>query len=320
MLQYLKNLKSIRDFGIVKTDRTGTGTQSLFGEINMSFQLQHHDVVDGVEVMRPIVPLLTTKAVHMHAIKEELEWMLDGSTNVHPLQAKKVRIWNEWADANGELGPIYGYQWRKWPDTRVVMQSDWNANQAMYESRGYRMIDNVSIDHEMNGVCIHRSIDQIAIIENQLRNSPDSRRIILSGWNVAMIEEMSLPPCHTLAQWAVHTDPINGDQVLDCKMYQRSADFFLGVPFNIVQYAVFTHMLAKAHGMRAGRLHHSVGDAHIYSNHMEQVDTQLERTPSHEPAFIHIEGDFTSILQIKPEHISISNYNPQPAIAAKVAV
>ena len=220
MLQYLMALRSIRELGVEKTDRTGTGTIGLFGAINMQFSLQHWN--DEGTVRAPVVPLLTTKKVNFDAINKELRWMLDGKTNVRPLQEQGVKIWNEWARENGELGPVYGYQWRKWPDTRVVMQSDWNANQDMYENRGYRMIDNVSIGHEMHGVCIHRSIDQIAIIENQLRNLPDSRRIILSGWNVAMIEEMSLPPCHTLAQWAVYTDPTNGDQVLDCKMYQRS--------------------------------------------------------------------------------------------------
>ena len=220
MLQYLMALRSIRELGVEKTDRTGTGTIGLFGAINMQFSLQHWN--DEGTVRAPVVPLLTTKKVNFDAINKELRWMLDGKTNVRPLQEQGVKIWNEWARENGELGPVYGYQWRKWPDTRIIMQSEWNANQEQYLSRGYKFVDFVSIDHELTGVVIHREVDQIAQIEAQLRATPDSRRIILNGWNVAMIEEMALPPCHTLAQWGVHIDQETGEQILDCKMYQRS--------------------------------------------------------------------------------------------------
>ena len=318
MLQYLMALRSIRELGVEKTDRTGTGTIGLFGAINMQFSLQHWN--DEGTVRAPVVPLLTTKKVNFDAINKELRWMLDGKTNVRPLQEQGVKIWNEWARENGELGPVYGYQWRKWPDTRIIMQSEWNANQEQYLSRGYKFVDFVSIDHELTGVVIHREVDQIAQIEAQLRATPDSRRIILNGWNVAMIEEMALPPCHTLAQWGVHIDQETGEQILDCKMYQRSGDFFLGVPFNIVQYSLLTHMLAKANGMVAGTLYHSVGDAHIYSNHTAQVDEQLDRHPSFEPAYLHIEGEYDSVLDIPVSAISVSNYNPQPFIPAPVAV
>lgn len=316
MLMYLKALRQIRETGIDKTDRTGVGTRSLFGDIEMSFSLQHW-ADDGL-TCSPVVPLLTTKRVNIDAIKKELKWMLDGLTNVRPLQEQGVKIWNEWAAENGELGPVYGHQWRRWPDTRVVMESDWLANQDIYEQRGFRAIDRVSIDVDCVGVAIHRTVDQIAQIEHQLRNSPDSRRIILSGWNVAAIEEMALPPCHTLAQWAVRTE--EGKQILDCKLYQRSGDFFLGIPFNIVQYALLTHMFAKANGMIAGRLFHTTGDAHIYSNHFAQVDEQLSRHPSFEPAYLHIDGEYKSVLDIPTSAISVSNYNPQPFIPAPVAV
>lgn len=214
MHQYLQALKNVRTNGQDRTDRTGTGTRSLFGEINMQFDLTlpNGDLT---------VPLLNSKKVNFDAVKYELDWMLEGQTNVRPLQEKNVKIWNEWADANGELGPVYGYQWRKWPDTRIIQPSDWVANRDKYEARGFRYVDDVTIDYGLNGVVIHRSVDQIAVIENQLRNNPDSRRIILTGWNVAMIEEMSLPPCHTLAQWYVRHDS-EGRKILDCKMYQRS--------------------------------------------------------------------------------------------------
>lgn len=313
MHHYLNALRNIRLHGKDRTDRTGTGTRSLFGEVNMEFAL-----TDAEGRMR--VPLLTTKKVNFEAIKRELKWMLDGETNIRSLQKHGVKIWDEWATPSGELGPVYGHQWRNWPDTRVVIESDWLRNQDEYEARGFRAIDRVSIDVDCTGVAIHRNVDQIADIEKQLRTKPDSRRIILSGWNASAIEEMALPPCHTLAQWYVR-DIGSEKPVLDCKLYQRSGDFFLGVPFNIVQYSLFTHKLAHANGMQGGRFYHTSGDAHIYHNHFDQVDEQLSRIVD-ETQFPHITiaGEASSVLDIEPEQILLHDYNPQAFIRGQVAV
>jgi|SRR5690606_14759491 len=356
---YLHSLRRIRKEGTVREDRTGVGTISLFGKI--------HDEYDLSESF----PIITTKRIHFHSVKEELLWMLSGSTNVRYLKEKNVRIWDEWVkpetaeykaltlaeraqrlpnqerlvydfmsarlfsdnqsscyienaqlqflkDVNiperiliaGELGPVYGSQWRFWNDERTVTQSEFET----LAGRGFEVVDKTY----GGKLVVSRKIDQIKRIEHQLRNDPFSRRIILSGWNVAMLDEMALPPCHTLAQWYVEV--INGIKHLSCKLFMRSNDYFLGGPFNIAQYALLTEMLGYVHGMVPHKLIHSVADAHIYSNHTEQVDLQLEREPKHQKGMLAIIGDFSSILDIRSENISLLDYDSHPAIAAKVAV
>ena len=264
MDNYLQLLRHVRDNGNVKADRTGTGTLSVFG-----YQLRF-DLAAGF-------PLVTTKRVHMKSIVHELLWFLKGSTNISYLRDNGVRIWDEWADANGDLGPVYGHQWRSWPRP--------DGSQ----------------------------IDQISNIVDTLRTNPDSRRIMVSAWNVADVERMALPPCHALFQFYV------ADGQLSCQLYQRSADLFLGVPFNIASYALLTQMLAQVTGYKPGEFIHTFGDAHIYNNHLEQVDLQLSRTPKALPT-VQLNPDVTSIFDFVYDDIVLMDYDSHPLIRAKVAV
>lgn len=264
MKQYLDLLQHVLDHGILKEDRTGTGTHSVFG-YQMRFDLQNG------------FPLLTTKKLHLKSIIHELLWFLKGDTNVKYLQANGVRIWNEWADENGDLGHIYGYQWRSWPD---------------YDG-GH--------------------IDQIKEAIDTIQNNPDSRRIIVSAWNVADLPQMNLPPCHAFFQFYV----ANGK--LSLQLYQRSADIFLGVPFNIASYALLLMMVAQVTGLEAGDFVHTLGDAHIYNNHIEQVREQLSREPRDLPK-MKLNPNVKSIFDFKYEDFELTDYNPHPHIAGKVAV
>ncbi len=264
MRQYLDLLRHISENGTTKGDRTGTGTRSIFG-----YQMRF-DLANGF-------PLLTTKKLHLKSIIHELLWFLAGDTNVKYLQDNGVRIWNEWADEDGNLGHIYGYQWRSWP--------------------------NYSGGH----------VDQIKQILDQLRNDPNSRRIIVSAWNVADIPNMNLPPCHALFQFYV----ANGR--LSLQLYQRSADCFLGVPFNIASYALLLMMVAQVTGLKPGEFIHTLGDAHIYSDHIEQVQLQLSREPRHLPTMT-INPEVTDLFSFKYDDFELSDYDPHPHIAAKVSV
>ena len=264
MKQYLDLLQHVLDHGILKEDRTGTGTHSVFG-YQMRFDLQ-----DGF-------PLLTTKKLHLKSIIHELLWFLKGDTNVKYLQENGVRIWNEWADENGDLGHIYGYQWRSWPD--------------------------------YNG----GHIDQIKEAIHTIQNNPDSRRIIVSAWNVADLNNMNLPPCHAFFQFYV----ANGR--LSLQLYQRSADTFLGVPFNIASYALLLQMVAQVTGLQTGDFVHTLGDTHIYTNHLEQVKLQLSREPRPLPQ-MKINPDIKDIFSFKYEDFELVNYDPWPHIAGKVSV
>ena len=264
MKQYQALLRDILDHGTLKTDRTGTGTRSIFGH-QMRF-----DLADGF-------PLLTTKKLHLKSIIYELLWFLRGDTNVAYLQEHGVRIWNEWADANGDLGHIYGYQGRSWPDY----------------SGGH--------------------IDQISEVIHQIRETPDSRRLIVSAWNVADLGRMNLPPCHLLFQFYV------ADARLSLQLYQRSADTFLGVPFNIASYALLLQMVAQVCGLEAGDFIHTTGDTHLYLNHLEQARLQLTRTPRPLP-HLHINPDVKSIFDFRFEDFSLEGYNPWPHIPATVSV
>jgi thymidylate synthase len=264
MRQYLDLLRQILTTGTVKTDRTGTGTMSIFGP-QMRFNL-----ADGF-------PLVTTKKVHLKSIIYELLWFLQGDTNVAYLKEHGVKIWDEWADENGELGPVYGYQWRSWPD----------------------------------GHGGH--IDQISQIIQQLKTQPDSRRMVVSAWNVADLPAMKLPACHALFQFYV----ANGK--LSCQLYQRSADVFLGVPFNIASYALLTLMVAQVTGLQPGEFIWTGGDTHIYSNHIEQANLQLTREPRPLPQ-MRINPAVTDIFGFKYEDFQLENYEPWPAIKAPVAV
>lgn len=250
--------------GVDKGDRTGTGTRSVFG-----YQMRF-DLADGF-------PLLTTKKLHLKSIIHELLWFLKGDTNVKYLQDNGVRIWNEWADENGDLGHVYGYQWRSWPDY----------------SGGF--------------------IDQITNVVETIKNNPDSRRIIVSAWNVADIDQMKLPPCHALFQFYV------ADGKLSLQLYQRSADCFLGVPFNIASYALLLLMMAQVTGLKPGEFVHTLGDAHIYNNHFEQVATQLERSPRPLPRMV-LNPEVKSIFDFKYEDFKLEDYDPMPHIAGKVSV
>ena len=265
MKQYLDLLRHILDHGMEKHDRTGTGTISTFG-YQMRFDLEKG------------FPLVTTKKVHLKSIIYELLWFLQGDTNVHYLQEHGVRIWNEWADPDGELGHIYGYQWRSWPD---------------YDGG---------------------NIDQISQAVEAIKNNPDSRRIIVSAWNVADLDRMNLPPCHAFFQFYV-----SPDGRLSCQLYQRSADCFLGVPFNIASYALLTMMMAQVCGLRPGEFIHTLGDAHIYLNHLDQVHLQLERDPRPLPRMV-INPEVTSIFDFHYEDFRIEDYNPHPAIKGIVSV
>jgi thymidylate synthase len=264
MQQYLDLLKHIMDNGVQKSDRTGTGTRSVFG-YQMRFNLE-----DGF-------PLLTTKKLHLKSIIYELLWFLKGDTNVKYLQENGVRIWNEWADENGDLGHVYGYQWRSWPT---------------YDGK---------------------FIDQISEAVKTIKENPDSRRIIVSAWNVADIDNMNLPPCHALFQFYV----ANGR--LSLQLYQRSADTFLGVPFNIASYALLTMMVAQVCGLRPGDFVHTLGDAHIYNNHFEQVREQLSRTPRKLPRMI-LNPEVKSIFDFQYSDFTLEGYDPMPHIKGTVSV
>lgn len=262
--QYLDLMARIRDTGTIKEDRTGTGTRSLFGA-QMRF-----DLTDGF-------PVLTTKKLHLKSIVHELLWFLAGDTNIKYLTDNGVRIWNEWADESGDLGPVYGHQWRSWPAPGGT------------------------------------TIDQISNVVAQIRDNPDSRRLIVSAWNVADVDNMALPPCHCLFQFYV------ADGKLSCQLYQRSADFFLGVPFNIASYALLTMMMAQVTGLAVGDFVHTFGDVHLYSNHMDQVGEQLRRTPAKLPV-MKINPDVTDIFAFRFEDFELVGYEAQPNIAAPVAV
>lgn len=264
MQQYIELLQRIKSEGLEKGDRTGTGTLSVFGH-QMRFNL-----ADGF-------PLLTTKKLHLRSIIHELLWFLAGDTNVKYLNDNKVSIWDEWADADGELGHIYGYQWRSW------------------------------------ATATGEHIDQIAQVVKSLKENPDSRRHIVSAWNVGEIDTMALPPCHALFQFYV------ADGKLSCQLYQRSADVFLGVPFNIASYALLTMMMAQVVGLKVGDFVHTLGDAHLYLNHLEQVDLQLSRTPKALPCMV-INPDVKSIFDFKYEDFTLEGYNPAPSIKAPIAV
>jgi thymidylate synthase len=264
MKQYHDLLQLILDRGTVKRDRTGTGTKSVFGH-QMRF-----DLADGF-------PLLTTKKLHLKSIVHELLWFLAGDTNVRTLQQNGVNIWNEWADADGDLGPVYGHQWRSWPTP--------------------------------DG----RRIDQISELIGQIRRNPDSRRLIVSAWNVADIGKMKLPPCHCLFQFYV------ADGRLSCQLYQRSADVFLGVPFNIASYALLTLMVAQVTDLRPGDFIHTFGDAHLYLNHVEQALTQLTRQPRALPR-MELNPAVADIFGFRYDDFKLVGYDPHPHIAAQVAV
>ena len=264
MKQYLDLLNRIMTEGIKKTDRTGTGTLSVFGH-QMRFNLE-----DGF-------PLLTTKKLHLKSIIYELLWFLKGDTNVRYLQEHGVRIWNEWADENGDLGPVYGHQWRSWPD---------------YDGG---------------------TIDQIGNVIDLIKHHPDSRRMIVSAWNPAEVDSMALPPCHCLFQFYV------ADGRLSLQLYQRSADTFLGVPFNIASYALLLMMMAQVTGLKAGDFIHTTGDTHLYLNHLEQARLQLTRTPRHLPRMI-LNKDVKNLFDFRYEDFSLEGYDPWEHISAKVSV
>jgi len=262
--QYLDLMRHVSNNGAIKTDRTGTGTKSVFG-----YQ-SRYDLSEGF-------PLVTTKKCHLRSIIHELLWFLQGDTNIKYLKENGVRIWDEWADEDGNLGPVYGSQWRSWPTP--------------------------------DG----KHIDQITQIIDQIKNTPDSRRIIVSAWNVADVENMALPPCHAFFQFYV------ADGKLSCQLYQRSADIFLGVPFNIASYALLTMMVAQVTGLKAGDFVHTLGDAHLYSNHMEQTALQLSRKPYALP-LMKINPDVQSIFDFKFEDFELINYQSHEHIKGKVAV
>ncbi len=264
MQQYLDLLKLILDTGTSKEDRTGTGTLSVFGH-QMRF-----DLAKGF-------PLLTTKKLHIKSIVHELIWFLQGDTNIRYLKDNGVSIWDEWADENGDLGPVYGHQWRSWP--------------------------------KPDGT----TIDQIAEVQDTIRRTPDSRRMIVTAWNPVDVPKMALPPCHLLIQFYVAKGR------LSCQMYQRSADVFLGVPFNIASYALLTAMMARATGLEPGDFVHTLGDAHLYSNHLEQARLQLTREPRPLPKLKLAEG-ITDVRDFRFEHVAIEDYDPHPHIKAEVAV
>jgi thymidylate synthase len=264
MQVYLDFLQYILDNGVEKRDRTGTGTRSIFG-----YQMRF-DLASGF-------PLVTTKRLHVKSIVHELLWFLQGDTNVRYLQQRGVSIWDEWADENGELGPVYGRQWRSWT------------------------------------AADGRAIDQIRDVLQLIRTDPDSRRLIVSAWNVGDLPRMALPPCHVLFQFYV------SDGRLSCQLYQRSADVFLGVPFNIASYSLLTLMVAQVSGLRPGEFIHTFGDAHLYSNHMEQAKTQLQREPRPLPTLV-LNPEIRSLFDFRYEDFRLENYDPHPRIAAPVAV
>jgi len=262
--QYLDLMQHVLAHGARKEDRTGTGTQSVFGH-QMRF-----DLGKGF-------PLVTTKKLHLRSIIHELLWFLKGDTNLKYLKDNGVSIWDEWADENGDLGPVYGYQWRSWPTA--------------------------------DG----RHIDQISQVVEQIKNNPDSRRIIVSAWNVGEIENMALPPCHAFFQFYV------ADDKLSCQLYQRSADIFLGVPFNIASYALLTLMVAQVTGLQPGDFVHTLGDAHLYSNHLEQANIQLQRDPRRLPG-MRLNPDITELFAFSFDDFELVDYDPHPHIKAPVAI
>jgi len=266
---YLDLLDRILQEGVRRDDRTGTGTLSVFGH-QMRFDLRNH------------FPLLTTKKLHLRSIIHELLWFLRGETNVRSLHDVGVTIWDEWADAQGELGPVYGRQWRSWPVPGEDGQAD-------------------------------RTVDQIAWVIDEIRRNPDSRRLVVSAWNVGELPKMRLAPCHVLFQFYV----ANG--CLSCQLYQRSADVFLGVPFNIASYALLTMMVAQVTGLRPGEFVHTLGDAHLYINHLDQARTQVKRTPGPLPT-MHLDASVRSIEDFRFESFELRGYAPQPHISAPVAV
>ncbi len=264
MQQYLDLMRHVKNNGIKKEDRTGTGTLSTFG-YQMRFDLQ-----EGF-------PAVTTKKLHFKSIIHELLWFLKGDTNIRYLKENGVSIWDEWADENGDLGPVYGSQWRSWPTPEG------------------------------------KAIDQISDVIKQIRSNPDSRRMIVSAWNPALVDKMALPPCHALFQFYV------ADGELSCQLYQRSADIFLGVPFNIASYALLTMMIAQVTNLKAGEFIHTLGDAHLYSNHLEQVDTQLARTPYPLPS-MEINPEVKSLFDFCYDDFTLTNYQSHPSIKAPIAV
>lgn len=264
MIQYKQLLSHILTYGVDKDDRTGTGTRSVFG-----YQ-SRYNLADGF-------PLVTTKKIHFESVVHELLWFLRGDTNVKYLQDNNVRIWNEWADESGDLGPVYGKQWRSWE------------------------------------CCDGSTIDQITQVQDQIRSNPDSRRLIVTAWNPGDIDKMALPPCHLLFQFYV----ANGK--LSCQLYQRSADVFLGVPFNIASYALLTMMLAQTCELKPGHFIHTLGDAHIYNNHLEQIGIQLSRSPKPLPT-ITLNKEIDNILDFKREDIILENYQHHPLIKGRVAI
>ncbi|HZP18853.1 MAG TPA: thymidylate synthase [Bauldia sp.] len=264
MRQYLDLMRLALDKGVKKSDRTGTGTLSLFGH-QMRF-----DLAEGF-------PLVTTKKIHLKSVIHELLWFLSGDTNIRYLRDNGVRIWDEWADENGDLGPVYGKEWRAWPTPDGG------------------------------------TIDQIKLVEAEIRRNPDSRRLIVTGWNPADVDKQALPPCHTLFQFYV------ADGRLSCQLYQRSGDIFLGVPFNIASYALLTMMMAQVTGLRPGEFIHTLGDAHLYLNHVEQARLQLAREPRPLPS-MKINPDVHSILDFVYGDFTLEGYDPHPAIKAPVAV
>lgn len=264
MIQYLSLLNTILSQGVEKTDRTGTGTKSIFG-----YQMRF-DMADGF-------PLLTTKKLHLKSIIYELLWFLKGDTNVKYLQEHGVRIWNEWADENGDLGPVYGHQWRSWPD--------------------------------YNG----GTIDQIQNVLDTIKNHPDSRRMVVSAWNPAEVDKMALPPCHCLFQFYV------ADGKLSLQLYQRSADVFLGVPFNIASYALLLQMMAQVTGLKPGEFVHTTGDTHLYLNHQRQAWQQLSRSPRSLPKMI-LNPDVKDLFSFRYEDFKLEGYDPHPHISAQVSV
>lgn len=343
---YLDAAADITVSGHHKEDRTGTGTMSLFG------QQMRYSLVGGE------LPLLTTKELKLRSIIHELIWFLRGEGNIAYLQENKVGIWDAWADENGDLGPVYGVQWRHWNDTRVVDACEW----PIYEARGFE-----KIMQENGKVTVNREIDQIAELIQQLKTSPDSRRLIVSAWNPAVVEEQALPPCHSFVQFytfelnsawrlsiaskrienkVISGQPLNVNETilretllagrkvteevlgrvmsarrgLSCQLYQRSGDFFLGVPFNIASYSLLTHMIAKCVGMEPIEFVHTIGDAHIYSNHMDQVDEQSDRAGYDSTAFVELVGDVTDPSEFSFEDIIVHGYQHESAIKAPIAV